>query len=81
VRLRHFGILMYIASVNSTLDSGSIKATCFGPVTRIYKGVYNTTAVPGDRVWSEVSVWVASSWDCEFESRREHGCVSVVSVV
>ena len=26
-------------------------------------------------------VWVYTCWDCRFESRRQHGCLSLVSVV
>ena len=38
-------------------------------------------ADPGGRAVQGFGLWPFACWDCGFESSREHGCLSVVSVV
>jgi hypothetical protein len=38
-------------------------------------------ADPSDRAFQGVGLRPLACWDCGFESRRGHGCLSVVSVV
>jgi hypothetical protein len=45
------------------------------------KGVYLRNVDPSGRAVSGVGLRPLFCWDCEFESCRAHGCLSVVSVV
>jgi hypothetical protein len=38
-------------------------------------------ADPSGRAVYGVGLWPLAWWDCGFESRRRHGCLSLVSVV
>jgi len=43
--------------------------------------VYVAQAGPGGRLGYGVNLQQLACWDCGFESRRVHGCLSRVSVV
>jgi hypothetical protein len=45
------------------------------------RAVLYLTADPSDRAVYGVSLRPHACWDCEFETRRGHGCFSVESVV
>jgi predicted Zn-ribbon and HTH transcriptional regulator len=42
---------------------------------------YESLANPSGRVVYSECLWPIACWDCGFESRRGHECLSVVSVV
>ena len=46
-----------------------------------FLAVYIVTARPSGRAAQAVGLRPLACWDCGFESHREHGCLSVVSVV
>jgi hypothetical protein len=46
-----------------------------------YVQYLNILADPSGRAKSGVGLWSFASWNYEFESRRGHGCLSLVSVV
>jgi len=70
VRLRHVGILMHIASVNSILDSRKRKAIqeCYGLVTRIYKGIYGRLRLKCDGTRTETRFRLSAKRTSPFKS-------------
>ena len=67
----------FLCTAGNTLGLLSPTALCKGKAFPLQAW----TADPSGRAVSGVGLQPLACWDCGFESRRGHGCLSVVSVV